>query len=123
MALLSKLSGCQNRHEDDEITSIVANINHVLSTTRGYGFFLHDFGVSDYRYLGTRDDIAEAISAEITENIAHFEPRVILKTIETADETKLARLSFLIECEVRSTGQRLKLYLEPVSKRYQISHD
>lgn len=123
MALLSTLAGCRSTSEDDEIKSIVDNINHVLGTTRDYGFFLHDFGISDYRYLGTRDDIAEAITEEITETIGRFEPRVILKAVEPVNDAKLSRLSFSIDCEIRKTGQPLKLFLEPVTNRYQIFHD
>lgn len=125
MALLNKLSGRKSNDTiDEDLRSIVENINHVLSTTRDYGFFLRHFGISDYRYLGTRDGIAEAIISEINENIEHFEPRVILKGVESINEgNKLARLAFRIDCEVRKTGRPFKLFLNPVDNRYQIIHD
>jgi predicted component of type VI protein secretion system len=121
MGLLGKLAGHKGKAEDNEIKSITDNLNHVLNTTRDYGSFLHNFGISDYKYLSTREDIAKAIINEVTENIELFEPRVALEQIVNIKDDKLFRLSFRIDCVVRNTGQSLKLFLDPVHDRYQIS--
>jgi hypothetical protein len=41
MALLRKLAS--NKIEDDEINSIIENINNILTTRRDYGFFFAGF--------------------------------------------------------------------------------
>ena len=121
MGLLDKLAGKKGKADDNEIKSIIDNLNHVLNTTRDYGFFLHNFGISDYKYLGTREDIAKAIIDEVTENIELFEPRVVLKQIVSIKDNKLLRLSFRIDCVVQNTGHPLKLFLDPVQDHYRIS--
>ena len=121
MSLLDKLAGKKGDVDDKEIRSIINNLNHVLNTTRDYGFFLHNFGISDYKYLGTREDIAKAIIDEVTENIELFEPRVALEQIVSIKDNKLLRLSFRIDCVVRKTGHSLKLFLDPVQDHYRIS--
>lgn len=83
--------------------------------------FLHNYGISDYKYLGTREDIAKAIINEVTENIALFEPRVTLEQIVSVKDNKIFRLSFRIDCVVRNTGHSLKLFLDPVQDHYRIS--
>ena len=121
MGLLNKLADKKGEVDDKEIRSIIDNLNNVLNTTRDYGFFLHNFGISDYKYLGTREDIAKAIIDEITENIELFEPRVALEQIVSIKDNKLLRLSFRIDCVVRKTGHSLKLFLDPVQDHYRIS--
>ena len=56
MALLHKLAN--DKAEDDEITSIIDNVNNMLNTKRGYGFFLQDFGLSDHHHLSSCEDIS-----------------------------------------------------------------
>ncbi|MFA5984968.1 MAG: GPW/gp25 family protein [Methylococcaceae bacterium] len=120
MALLKKLAGQQHKADANDIKSITDNINHVLSCTRDYGYFLQDFGLSDYKFLCTREDIAKAISKEVSDNIERFEPRVILQGVESIKDDRLFRLSFRIDCVLRKTGQPLKLFLEPLQDHYQI---
>ena len=119
MGLLRKLAGVHNKAEDDEIHSILDNLNHVLNTTRDYGAFLHSFGISNYTYLCAREDIAKALISEISENIALFEPRVVLNRIVASKEDKLLRLSFRIDFVLRDQLHSVKLFLDPIDQRFQ----
>jgi len=121
MGLLNKLATNKKNAEDNQIRSIIDNLNNILNTTRGYGFFLQDFGISDYKYLCTREDMEKAIINEITENITLFEPRIVLQQVVSIKDDKLSRLSFRIDCVVRNTGLSLRLPLQPMQDRYQIS--
>lgn len=112
MALLRKLAS--NRGEDDEIESIIENLNNILTTRRGYGFFLHDFGVSDHHHLSSCNDIATIIIAEVKENIESFEPRIEVVEMKVVDGDNIGRLCFTIDCMVRDNEQPLKLFLDPV---------
>lgn len=120
MALLRKLANSGGTSEEDEIKSIIDNLNNVLNTKRGYGFFLQDFGISDYHHLSSRDDIAETIIHEVSENIKQFEPRVELVKVVDIKDDKLFRLSFRVDCVVRNNARSLKLFLDPLLDRYQI---
>ena len=119
MALLRKLAGQRAHDEGSEIKSIIENLNNILNSTRDYGFFLHNFGISDYRYLSTREDIAKAIIAEVSENIALFEPRLCVNEIIYDNDDKILRLSFIIDAVLSKNGQPLKLFLDPVDDHLQ----
>lgn len=121
MALLRKLAGGKGKAEDNEIKSIIDNLNNVLGSKRDYGFFLQNFGLSDYKYLGTSDYIGKALIAEITENIELFEPRIVLNKIEHIKDDKLLHLAFSIDCMVRNKPHTLKLFLDPILDRYQVN--
>ena len=82
MALLHKLATNKNE-SDDDINSIIENLNNILNTKCGYGFFLQDFGISDYHHLNSGADITETIIKEISDNIKRFEPRIeLLKIVD-----------------------------------------
>jgi type VI secretion system protein len=119
MALLHKLAN--DKVEDDEIISIIDNLNNILNTKRGYGFFLQDFGLSDHHHLSSCEDITEMITREISENIARFEPRIELVKIDTIKDDRLFRISFRIDCVVHDNGCSLKLFLDPIRDCYQVS--
>lgn len=119
MALLRKLAGDESERDDDEIASIIENINNILNTKRGYGFFLQDFGLSDYHHLSSCNDITAIIINEVTENIARFEPRIKLINIEAINENTFFRQSFCIDCVVRDNARPLKLFLDPILGCYE----
>ena len=118
MALLRKLAG--DTAEEDEIASIIDNLNNMLNTKRGYGFFLQDFGLSDYHHLSSCDDIAEMITREINENIERFEPRLKLINIEANKENKLFRQSFRIDCVIHNNACSLTLFLDQIRDCFQV---
>jgi predicted component of type VI protein secretion system len=123
MGLLGKLAGHKGVTGDDEIKNIIANLNNVLNSTRDYGYFVHNFGLSDYNYLCTREDVEKAVIGEVTETIANFEPRIRVGAITVMDNDKLFRLSFRIDCVLNGQPHSLKLFLDPVDKRYRIGDE
>ncbi len=120
MALLRKLAGHKVPYIDYDIQSIIDNLNNILKCTRDYGFFLQSFGISDYRYLSTREEIAKSIIDEVKENIVLFESRVLVNEITHVEDDSVMRLSFIIDAVLRSNGQPLKLFLNPVDDGLQV---
>lgn len=120
MALLRKLAGGKGKIEDTEMNSIIDNLNNILGTKRDYGFFLQNFGLSDYKYLGTSEYIGKVLIAEITENIKFFEPRIELNKVVQIKDEPLFHLAFSIDCVVRNKTHTIKLFLNPVLDRYQV---
>ena len=120
MALLRKLAGHKVHYVDYDIQSIIDNLNNILKCTRDYGSFLQSFGISDYRYLSTREEIAKSIIDEVKENIVLFESRVLVNEITHVEDDSVMRLSFIIDAVLRSNGQPLKLFLNPVNDGLQV---
>ena len=120
MALLRKLAGHKVAYIDYDIQSIIDNLNNILKCTRNYGSFLQNFGLSDYRYLSTREDIAKSIIDEVKENIVLFESRVLVNEITHVEDDSVMRLAFIIDAVLRSNGEPLKLFLNPVNDGLQV---
>lgn len=123
MSLLAKLAGTpyNNRHESNcDINVIIANLNNILGTKRGYGFFLEKFGLSDYKHISSHEYVVDLLSSEIKENIELFEPRVKVKKIINNTDTSLTLLSFQLDFEVNKHSYSYKVYLDSVSKSFQV---
>ena len=113
MALLRKFARRPElRAENPELDSIIANLNNILNTRKGYGSILRDFGIRDMNEYLSREHIALALIKEVEENIEKFEPRVqLVKITRTNDENPL-RLSFQIECRLRDRPQSLEMVMD-----------
>ena len=113
MALLRKFARRHElRAENPELDSIIANLNNILNTRKGYGSILRDFGIRDMNEYLSREHIALALIKEVEENIEKFEPRVqLVKITRTNDENPL-RLSFQIECRLRDRPQSLEMVMD-----------
>jgi len=100
--------------EDLLLQGVIANLNNILNTRKGYGSFLHDFGIRDMNEFISRDHIALAVMKEVEENIRKYEPRVELVKITRVDDDNPLRLSFRIECRLRDTSQSIHMVFDSV---------
>jgi type VI secretion system protein len=121
MAIFNKRATDSSNTGLGDIQRIINNLNNILNTKRGYGYFLENFGISDYNHLSSRTDIAKMIIEEVTENIERFEPRVKLIRIIDLDSGDMFHLSFQIDCVILHNARSLQLILDPVKKRYQVN--
>lgn len=90
--LLSKFY--RDRKKTTQIHSVIANLNYVLNTKKGFGFWRQGFGIGDYNEYKARTKIVQTLLAEIRENIALFEPRVRLDDISEVPSDSPFRLRF-----------------------------
>jgi len=123
MALLNKFGDNTSvGGKNGDIQSIIENLNNVLNTKKGYGSFLHDFGIRDMNEYSSRDQLAFVIMEEVKYNIEHFEPRLHLIKISIEDTHDPFRLSFKIECRLRDTQKALFMEFNSVYNDFHINN-
>ena len=106
--------------EDQDIHSIIENLNNVLNTKKGYGSFLKGYGIRDMNEYSSRDHLATAIMDEVTYNIEQYEPRLQLISMSLEENDDPFRISFKIECKVRETAKSLFMELDSVYNDFYI---
>lgn len=115
MALFSKFqSGPKLPPDQEQLTSILENLNNVLNTKRDYGSLLRDFGICDLSMHITREGIARAVINEVRESIERYEPRVVLDEIVCNNDNNPLRLSFTIRCTIRENARSLQMIFDTV---------
>lgn len=108
--------------KDVEMQKIVANLNRVLNAKRGYGSFLHDFGVSDLNECTSRDILTLRIMEEVKRNIELYEPRLQLVNIAVKDNNDAFRISFDINCILKDTRKALVMEFNSVYSNINIKN-
>jgi type VI secretion system protein len=111
-----------NNVKEDELQKIVANLNRVLNTKRGYGSFLHDFGITDLNEFTSRDILVIRIMEEVKRNIELYEPRLKLVNIAVKDNNESFRISFDINCILKETKKALVMEFNSVYNNFNIKN-
>ncbi|HET9953270.1 MAG TPA: GPW/gp25 family protein [Polyangiaceae bacterium] len=104
MFLSKHFLGLPPNEEED----IRRNLDNVLSTKRGAGYFLSNFGLSDVAFR-TPEEAVTALSRELEENIRLFEPRVELLKINEVYDDDGRRVRLVAVLRRRGTGATLRL--------------
>ncbi|HEX8706387.1 MAG TPA: GPW/gp25 family protein, partial [Myxococcaceae bacterium] len=74
-SFLDKFSSRRPRDERGSLTHVLRNVQDMLNTKEGYGYFLRGFGLGSYREKAATGKIVEALAKEITREIRQHEPR------------------------------------------------
>ena len=120
MALLRKLAGKERLRNACDLENIIDNLNNILNSVRDYDSFLSNFGMSDYRYLSGKENIARAIIEEIKSNISLYEPRIRVQEVTFIQEIGFSNLTFIIDAVLSDNGKPMKLFLNPVRNNFKV---
>lgn len=80
----------------EDVQDIVENLNRVLNTKKGFGYWLPDFGIGDYNVYRGREHIVRTLVAEIRTNVERYEPRVRIDVVEEVESTSPFRIKFQV---------------------------
>ena len=105
-----------------EVDDILENLSNVLSTKRGVGSFLRNFGLTETGYR-TQNEMLNTLTRELRENILLFEPRVEIVEIDEDFDDETGRSSLSVELVVKATGQPLHFAMDSKLKKLQLAPD
>lgn len=103
--------------EGTEMDDIIRNLGYVLSTKRGYGYFLESFGLTDTGFR-TTEEMVLSMSKEISENIRLYEPRVELIDIDEVYENGRTRL--VVNLRLRDKTEKLRMVVDLTERSFDI---
>jgi phage baseplate assembly protein W len=95
----------------DESDDIRRNLKLILSTKRGTGYFLKNFGLSDVVFR-TPEETVTVLTEELKENIRLFEPRVRLVKINEEYDDDGQRVTLVVLLERIDTRAPIRLSVD-----------
>jgi len=101
-----------------ELADIIRNLNHILTTKRGYGYFLESFGLTDAAFR-TTEEMVLVLSRELRENIRLYEPRVELIDIDE-EYSDGERPRLVVKLQLREAKTKLRLVVNLTDKSFDI---
>ena len=103
-----------------EVDDILENLSNVLSTKRGVGSFLRNFGLTETGYR-TQNEMLNTLTRELRENILLFEPRVDIVEIDENYDEDSGRSALSVELVVKSTGKPLHFSMDSKLRQLQLA--
>ena len=103
-----------------EVDDILENLSNVLSTKRGVGSFLRNFGLTETGYR-TQNEMLNTLTRELRENILLFEPRVEIVEIDENYDEDSGRSALSVELVVKSTGKPLHFSMDSKLRQLQLA--
>jgi type VI secretion system protein len=106
-----------SRHSLDHV---MRNIEAVLNTKEGFGYFRQDFGLGDYTAKFGGRDMMKVLAEEILEEVENHEPRISGVKLELKGKDSALMLNFLLTGVVNEAPCKLSLRFHTVSGHVQV---
>ncbi|MCY1075146.1 type VI secretion system baseplate subunit TssE [Archangium lansingense] len=104
----------------DELAQVIRNIEAVLNTQEGYGYFRRDFGLGDYTGKRGTSALVKTLTEELQEEIERYEPRLRDVEVKMLGRDATLWLHFELTAMLRGTPLTLQLLFDTVSSRVRI---
>lgn len=119
MAFLDKFSPGRAGPRD-ELTHVLRNLEAILNTKEGYGWFVKGFGLGDYaERRGTRA-LVETLTAEIRREVERYEPRLSEVEVKPRGQDGALWLHFDLHASFSHRPLALRLLFDTVSGQVRV---
>lgn len=107
----------------NELEHVLRNLEAVLNTKAGYGFFRRDFGLGEYtEKYGTRE-LVETLTRELRDEIAHHEPRLSDVELTLRGRDAGLWLHFGLTGTVAGERHKLRLRFDTLSAHVRVEEE
>ena len=100
--------------------AIVANLEAVLNTREGYGYFVTDFGIGGYEaFKGTRE-ASVALGNEVAQEIGKYEPRIRNPVVVLLGRSSERHVDYQLLGEVGGARRRYVVRFDTLSTNFAV---
>ncbi|KFA87775.1 GPW/gp25 family protein [Archangium violaceum] len=113
----------QRSGSQSELAQVRQNLEAVLNTKEGYGYFVQGFGVGNYlEKLGTRQ-LMTTLNDELLHTVVRFEPRLREPELKLRGRDSGLWLHFVLTGELNGEPCSLRILFHTVSGRVRVEED
>jgi type VI secretion system protein len=116
---LDRLTG-EGPPPHDELARVMRNLESVLNTQAGYGYFIRDFGLGEYMEMRGGRALVETLTAEIQHEVEQREPRLRDVEVELRARDGALWLHFALTATLSGKPIALRLLFDTVSGRVRV---
>ncbi len=116
-------SAWQRPDTQGELAQVRQNLESVLNTKEGFGYFVQGFGVGRYTaQFGTRE-LMNTLTGELLSSVRQFEPRLQDAELELRGRDSGLWLHFVLTGVLNGTPRTLRLLFHTVSGQVRVEED
>lgn len=109
------LDGTETTLFDD----VLRNLQWILSTRRGFGYFLETFGVSDVGFR-TPEEMVVTLTAEIRESVRLYEPWVEVIDVDEDWDDAGKRTRLTVRMRLRDASEKLAVVVDLTNREFDV---
>lgn len=122
-SFLDKFTGSWQRHGADEREQVRQNLESVLNTKEGYGYFVQGFGLGRYSEKFGTQELMKTLTGEMLHSIEHHEPRLRDAELELRGQDSGLWLHFVLTGTLLGTPSTLRILFHTVSGQVRVEED
>ena len=122
-SFLDKFTGSSQRHGADEREQVRQNLESVLNTKEGYGYFVQGFGLGRYSEKFGTQELMKTLTGEMLHSIEHHEPRLREAELELRGQDSGLWLHFVLTGTLLGTPCTLRILFHTVSAQVRVEED
>ncbi|SEL89356.1 type VI secretion system protein [Stigmatella aurantiaca] len=117
------VSPSQRPEQRGELHQVCQNIEAVLNTKEGYGYFVEGFGLGRYtEKFGTRD-LMKTLTEEMLHSVEQHEPRLKEAQLELRGQDSGLWLHFVLTGSVMGSACTLRILFHTISGQVRVEAD
>lgn len=115
----------QHRGVMHSVEHVVRNLEALLNTKEGFGYFVEGFGLGGYASRQGTHELVEELTREIRGEIERHEPRVRVLDLVLLGRDAEMWLQYDLRCEIEEKPARLRVAFHALSARVTVreQHD
>lgn len=122
-SFLDKFTGSWQRHGADEREQVRQNLESVLNTKEGYGYFVQGFGLGRYSEKFGTQELMKTLTGEMLHSIEHHEPRLREAELELRGQDSGLWLHFVLTGTLLGTPCTLRVLFHTVSAQVRVEEE
>ncbi len=104
----------------DALAPVLRNLEAVLNTREGYGFFQQGFGLGDFTGGRGGQELVPFLTEQLQEQVTQYEPRLRDVEVEMKGQDAALWLHFAVTARLGEEPLQLRLLFDTVSGRVRL---
>ncbi len=122
-SFLDKFSSQRAHGTRDSLAQVLRNVQALLNTKEGYGYFVPGFGLGGYTETSGKGSPAEALAKELQQEIRQHEPRLRDAEVKLRGRDSALWLHFGLRARLDDKPCRLRLMFDTTTGQVRVENE
>jgi type VI secretion system protein len=119
-SFLDKFSTGRAHAERHGLTSVMRNVQAMLSTKKDYGYFLRDFGLGGYTEKSSKAGLAAELAKEMKAELRQHEPRLEDVEVKLRGRDNALWLHFELSARLNGSPCRMRILFDTTTSQIRV---
>jgi type VI secretion system protein len=119
-SFIDKFSTGRHHGDRNGLASVMRNVQAMLATKKGYGYFLEGFGLGGYAEKTSKAGLAEELGKEIEAELRQHEPRLQEVQVELRGRDNALWLHYELRAHLSGNPCRMRILFDTTTGQIRV---